>query len=1030
MKRTNIFSRWICVVMLLSCVHVAYGQTALTASHTTLTESEYILNDNLTITQTITVPENTTVILDLNGKVLQGNLSASGYVLDVKGTLTIKDSQQTDVNKGSINEDGLFVWDANGPISVLGGIICNLPKENLNTQGIKVSGTCTIDYANIVGCYTASRGGAVFVEGTGKFIMNDGEISYNYAGSQGGGIYGHFVTLKNSTFRYNVSKNHGGAIFVSQHEDNDDTRLSGELTIDNCLISYNFTGVFGGGLYSQVKTRLTNSTISHNWAMTDELEGDQGQGRGGGLCFVGNGVQEVDDEQGRKTLVAKEPIIEFTMENTTVSHNTAMFYGGGCQIHDGAKLILNSGNVEYNTVVLHGAGGLHFTNATTFDFNGGTISNNHAEYVGGAIHSSYSCILNMDGGVITGNTCNGRGGGVHVNTGGNLKLNGTSITENSASVGKDYRIAKVNRNRTENGTYVYSYTREENVGERVFTGYGGGVFLDCCTATMDMENGEELSRNHAESGGGGIALAMINMPENNKIVHVRVANFTLNNGKIQDNTTDGNGAGVYIMENKSKLDFDTKLENEGESGIYHTLKEQFYTFLEENIFYKTPAAFIHGGSMTENIAKGDGGALFVFGNVTMTDGSITQNEANNGGGICITDGKVEITKGEISNNTAESYGGGLYVINEKANEITLSGDGVFKNNTAKKAGGGMAVGGPVTFAFSGTLENNTAPNGGGIYLLPGTGSAEETRGAILNFNGGFIRNNTAVVDSSIKLDDQTAWHDSESDVAGVGGGVFLDNYTTLDFNVTSKGLGFYGNRATNAADDIFANGNGTKVELPDVSEMELSDFPIPAENLFWAEDYYSRYEDGEYENDVKYLSLLPVDKAPTFTEPAHNLRYRFALDNLKRAHIVQIPANTFKDRYVCLALGWEIFYVNIIKEGLKAGESAIFHIYPATDENSMTATPYITTILTGTDDNGSMVYRTVTLTKGYWGVKESNWSYTYDTEATTPEIRQIIADDKIDNGEGFKFVNTPKPAKSSLLHHEDKVRNIMGKKQE
>ena len=96
----------------------------------------------------------------------------------------------------------------------------------------------------------------------------------------------------------------------------------------------------------------------------------------------------------------------------------------------------------------------------------------------------------------------------------------------------------------------------------------------------------------------------------------------------------------------------------------------------------------------------------------------------------------------------------------------------------------------------------------------------------------------------------------------------------------------------------------------------------------------------------------------------------------------------------------------------------------------MTGTPYLTTILTGTDDNGSMVYRTVTLTRGYWGVEENGWSYTYDTKSITPKIRQIIADDKIENEDGFLFENTPKDAKTSLLHHEDKVKNIMGKKQE
>lgn len=1048
MKRTNIFSKWISLVMLLSYVHIAYGQTVLTASHNTLTESEYILNDNLTITQTITVPENKTVTLDLNGFVLKGNFSKGGFVLHVKngGKLTVKDSNPKSEQEGYLDENGLFVWPyvaGKTVFAVSGGMIHSQQYESQDTKGIYVEGECILENAKIMGCYSEQIGAAVTISSSGIFKMTGGEVSYNRSKSKGGaiygepayantsgssinisgakisnnytvmddrnvedygggGIFGYNVILRNCIIASNDAPSFGGGIFVSGSEEH------AQLLVEGCTIENNRAGIRGGGIFSKVNTIVRDCTIKENWAMTTET-GDMevNRGRGGGFCFSGK--------------------VETQLINTNVFDNVCMYYGGGGEIKSFAKLTMENSKIYNNQAILHGAGGLHVTADAHFIFESGEMFGNLAQTVGGGIHSSYDCKLDLIGGSIYNNIANGRGGGVHVNTGGNLELNGTNIYGNKAFLGYDYITCKITKG--SDGKYTWNTPAKSSSDYVERTGYGGGVLIDA--GTCEMKKGT-LYNNYAQVGGGGIALVMINMNMDVKGEHfddLEVVKFTLNPEgneivSIQNNKTDGDGAGVYLMENTMKAKLEGVTPNDYSDAKNKDAIEKTIKAIREGI----PAAFIHGGSMTENIAKGDGGALFVFGNVTMTDGSITQNEANNGGGICITDGKVEITKGEISNNTAESYGGGLYVINEKTNEITLSGDGVFNNNTAKKAGGGMAVGGPVTFAFSGTLENNTAPNGGGIYLLPGT---EKTGGAILNFNGGFIRNNTAVVDSSIKLDDQTAWQKSENEVKGVGGGVFLDDYTTLNFHLEKKDLGFYGNRATNAADDIFANGLGTTVDLPDVSEMELSDFPIPAENLFWAEDYYSRYENGEYENDVKYLSLLPEDKAPTFTEPAHNLRYRFALDNLKRAHIVQIPKNTFEGRYVCLALGWEIFYVNIIKRGLKAGESAIFHIYPATDENNMTGTPYLTTILTGTDDNGSMVYRTVTLTRGYWGVEENGWSYTYDTKSITPKIRQIIADDKIENeDDGFKFENTPKTAKTSLLHHEAKVKNIMGKKQE
>jgi hypothetical protein len=64
-------------------------------------------------------------------------------------------------------------------------------------------------------------------------------------------------------------------------------------------------------------------------------------------------------------------------------------------------------------------------------------------------------------------------------------------------------------------------------------------------------NSGELSGNYAEVAGGGLCLVMIRISnDKTDFKRLNVVEFTLNNGTIYNNRTDGNGAGVYIMENK------------------------------------------------------------------------------------------------------------------------------------------------------------------------------------------------------------------------------------------------------------------------------------------------------------------------------------------------------------------------------------------------------------------------------------------------------------------------------------------------
>ena len=570
-------------------------------------------------------------------------------------------------------------------------------------------------------------------------------------------------------------------------------------------------------------------------------------------------------------------------------------------------------------------------------------------------------------------------------------------------------------------------------GGIVIVGYGGGADVIGHANNLIFDLTDKLSvQNNKAVNGGGIAFTFgtgMTLPSGSKIT----TNFV--GSTIHKNTATNNGGGLYFINNTTasqnytigiNLNYGNITENKADDGGALYVKKEIVN---------SSAVDSKELNIANNVAGHNGGGIYIAGGeLNLAYGKISTNTASvNGGGICMENGAFSITEGQIMGNSAD-YGGGLYVYNNTntTHSVTFGG-GSISNNTAA-AGGGICVDGRIALTTTNTdVIENKANNAGGIYL---------NNYATMLFKGGMIWRNLALADLNkefayTSLAEKTAYHQSVDNMAGVGGGVFLDNNTSLSFEVPQNGsLGLYNNRATAAADDIFANGNNTSVTLPDVSDMNLQNFEGAAGRLFWAEDYYSFYEgDNSFQHDAKYLSD-GINKAQ-LSDPDGNLRYQFALGQKRRNHIQEVKPMEYTN-YVCLVLGYEIFYVNIIKEGLKEGESAMFHIYEATMADGSTtaaipanAKPYMSMLLTGGEVKDGKVYRTVALPGGHWGVRENDWSYTYQSVegAAREQIREITVDDDISNNEGFLFINQEKESKSSILHDEAKAKNIMGKEQ-
>ena len=642
---------------------------------------------------------------------------------------------------------------------------------------------------------------------------------------------------------------------------------------------------------------------------------------------------------------------------------------------------------------------------------------NYARYLGGAI--SNEGVMELDGCEISYNVAGFGGGGIAAfpftltgesyegmeNAVGLKLVENNKVTSNRTlyitnkggqNVDPDAKVSKDDDKTLEEDDYGFNpyYTHNMAEVDKCYPSGGGGLWVlmnkDGWQCDLSIDRSNEIADNFSAYNGGGVFL--YKKAPSGKTDYSDGGNTEMSIGAVIKNNEAGcSGGGAAVGADKTVANY--------------------------------PNVTVTGGEITSNVASnGNGGGIYMPGGIfeikggkialnkaLAEKGSASSSEAGNGGGIAIAEGEFKVTAAdfEISGNEAERYGGGLYVFNA-TKDVNFSG-GTFRENTAL-AGGGVSLEGSgsenrVTLSMSADVEYNKAENGGGIYL---------NNYADLVVKGGLLRNNEAGDSSTGKLAEKTASKKSVTEVKGVGGGVFLDSNTSLSFDVSDNQLGLYGNQAVNAADDIFASGNNTKITLPDVEGMNLTGFSVPAGTLFWAEDYYSNYDNGTYEKDENYECLN--DNKPDFDNPEHNLRYRFALQNLKRSHIVEVEGETFENRYVCLTLGYQIFYVTIKKTGLAKGENAIFEI---SSDKANVAKPYISMLLTGKEEGGEISKR-VALPEGKWKVTEKTaWGWTYEPEGNI-EIEKDVDDDGIE----FAFINEKK--ETERLYDEAIKVNEMG----
>ncbi|MCD7738021.1 MAG: hypothetical protein LUH58_03135 [Lachnospiraceae bacterium] len=427
---------------------------------------------------------------------------------------------------------------------------------------------------------------------------------------------------------------------------------AGSIT-EGADISGNIAGTDGGGLYITAGTGLTMSggSVSGNL-----VTGSSSNHYGGGICLASSSSAKSS----------------FTMTGGTVSGNTTKDvtetttyaqYGGGIYVGPYSTVTLSGGEISDNTGFIYG-GGIYINNYSEVTLKDNIIISNNsvsASFVtsagGGMYVPQYSTVVTMTGGTISGNTAES-GGGFYVNSSAVMTVSGGEITNNTAETGGG--IYKSNTLIVTGNTVISGNTAQ--------SGNGGGIRSGAVTLSGDVI----ISKNTSGTYGGGALCSSLNISGNVLISQnnagdsgggVYTYTIEMTGGEIRENSA-GYAAGIFIY-----------IHSASTAAGQHV---------------------ISGGKITGNVAKTDGGGVYILSNyATGSSGTveisgnteISDNTAGNwGGGIYVKNVDLIVTGGLIYENNA-NYGGGIFSYSIARVSMTVSGGLIFDNIAKYNRGG-------------------------------------------------------------------------------------------------------------------------------------------------------------------------------------------------------------------------------------------------------------------------------------------------------------------------------------------------------
>ncbi len=824
-----------------------------------------------------------------------GAIAAGGGTVNISGNANINANTATSRGGGIYMNSSTVLNFTGGAIG--GTSITSHANGAANGGGIymedsstlKMSGSAKITCNKATG--TSAKGGGLYVTGsaiiniTGSTTVGDCAVSGNTADHQGGGFYVASYTtadnfkVNNITLNGNIAKgDRGGGIYVNLSTANESTKIR----IDNAVFTENKSETdggsvdgHGGGIYAaHCMLYITNSQFADNDATY----------RGAGVYCTSGSVAEVKGCSFTGNEVgsfggglhvydnAQATIVNCSFDNNKAGVCGGALYAVGVNEKTANLYVVDTtiGTVAANTG--GNGGGIAADTLSVVKIVRGNISNNEAASGGGIYAKGASTTVDISdntnilgfsisgiaatgvGTVISGNkAATGNGGGVCFDICGNCSIINADIYGNAAPTNTPddtNELAYITTSLTGNGGGVYIKGTKATLsgctigksGQPNMAVQGGGVAI--FKASEVTATNVNVVYNIAQTSGGGYCIlgSGINDAGGATTFNILGGSISYNEAQSTIDDIDGNnyaseigGGGLFIRTLSN-------YNNKAVSGTIDGVSINNNKSVRGGAIYQHESTTItlrNCQNVKENEATQLGGALFMTKSNCLTDIDdcvFTGNIAGlRGGALYIQVNGCTVNNVQMIGNKANGlswgsggHGGAIYITNagDAAVDISLPLVNVdFTDNEAEYGGALCIANGvrPIAVTLSNSdFNDNTASKNGGAILVSGTG-------ATVTVSEGYIINNTAGTTATTV----SPYNLAHTDTDGVGGGIAVFNGGA--FSLTGSNIAIYGNTAATAGNDVFANGNGTKLNIPAPDAMNTTGYG--KDGAVWWEDY-------------------------------------------------------------------------------------------------------------------------------------------------------------------------------------------------
>lgn len=578
------------------------------------------------------------------------------------GTVTFTNCTFT----GCAATNGGALYVEGGAVTVSGGTFSGGTSTGTENGGVMyiAGGQVNVSDSSLNGATVSGNGGALYIEGGQATFSGATEFTSNKA-ANGGAIYfadGTLTFSGTANFEDNRAAASGGAIYTVQ-DSRGTLRFNSSVTFKENRANEDVDDDGNGGA---IWWGMNPITFEDTFTTTDET-----------ISFVGNiadGSDATTEDNGNGGAIYLVSSGAFTLTGTKYEfdNNTAHNYGGAIYAKDTAVTLsgVNLSNTgRQNNAIM---GGFLYSAASTLTVENSTFRGYRAEY-GGAIYYGQENVngkINVKTSAFFGNTVLYRGGSIYT----------SSSTVDISD----------------------SYFDGNSAGE-----YGGAVFFDgpgSATLTNDDFKGNQsdslggaiysivpvyittsyFDENSAASKGGAVFFQL----SGNGIVSVTSSTFYANHA-------DGGQGGALSLEgDEINIEACTFSANRATGG-----DEAF------------------GGAVYLNVASTTSSKSSSVVNCTFT-GNITERGVTSSGGALAVFGKVSVTSCVFTrDNTATTSGGAIYIGNSgSSKQVTIAGCIIVGNSSplggdiyslsdgGKKSGGYNRIGTYGTPNGSGTWE--------------------------------------------------------------------------------------------------------------------------------------------------------------------------------------------------------------------------------------------------------------------------------------------------------------------------------------